>query len=207
MNCKNSLIRDKAAGSSASLQYVLWILLCFGNKDENVNFGKGHGERQVYIKPYPNGNLNILWCFSLWLTERFHSPGQHLCTFIATKESVCIRKEFNSHRIGLEHQHGFRFIVLGHQWADSLWRRCLHFCLLVYEIALKELVYWCSLCMFKLFATFAKLLGGKTLIRSYTLCKFWGFSDRVSPKLSGMSDSNFKTEIFMLFRYSEISFY
>ena len=31
------------------------------------------------------------------------------------KESVYIRKEFNSHRIGLEHQHGRRFIVLEHQ--------------------------------------------------------------------------------------------
>ena len=49
------------------------------------------------------------------LTERFHSLGQHLCTFIATKESVCIRKEFNSHRTGLEHQRGRRFIVLEHQ--------------------------------------------------------------------------------------------
>ena len=32
------------------------------------------------------------------------------------KESVCIRKEFNSHRIGLGYQHGRRFIVLGHQY-------------------------------------------------------------------------------------------
>jgi len=30
--------------------------------------------------------------------ECFHSRGQHLCKFIRTKESVCIRKEFNSHR-------------------------------------------------------------------------------------------------------------
>ena len=33
-----------------------------------------------------------------------------------TKESVCIRKEFNSQRTGLGHQHGRRFIVLGHQY-------------------------------------------------------------------------------------------
>ena len=31
-------------------------------------------------------------------TECFHSRGQHLCKFIETKENVCIRKEFNSHR-------------------------------------------------------------------------------------------------------------
>ena len=47
--------------------------------------------------------------------ECFHSRGQYLCKFIGTKESVCIRKEFNSQRIGLGHQHGRRFIVLGHQ--------------------------------------------------------------------------------------------
>ena len=47
--------------------------------------------------------------------ECFHSRGQHLCKCIGTKESLCIRKEFKSHRIGLGHQHGGRFIVLGHQ--------------------------------------------------------------------------------------------
>ena len=36
-----------------------------------------------------------------------------LCKFTGTKESVCIRKEFNSQRIGLGHQHGRRFIVWG----------------------------------------------------------------------------------------------
>ena len=49
-------------------------------------------------------------------TACFHSRDQHLCKFIGTKESVCIRKEFNSQRIGLGHQHGRRFIVLGHQY-------------------------------------------------------------------------------------------
>ena len=48
--------------------------------------------------------------------EGFHSRGQHLCKFTRTKESVCIRKDFNSHRIGLGHQHGRRFIVLGNQY-------------------------------------------------------------------------------------------
>ena len=57
--------------------------------------------------------------------ECFHSRGQHLCKFIGTKESVCIRKEFNSHRTGLGHQHGRRFIVLGHQYGrcDVMWKR------------------------------------------------------------------------------------
>ena len=33
-----------------------------------------------------------------------------------TNESVYVRKEFNSYGIGLEHQHGRRFIVLEHQY-------------------------------------------------------------------------------------------
>ena len=41
----------------------------------------------------------------------FRSRDQLLCKFIGTKESVYIRKEFNSHKTGLEHQHGRLFIV------------------------------------------------------------------------------------------------
>ena len=48
--------------------------------------------------------------------DRFHARGQHLCKFIGPKERVYIRKEFNSHKTGLEHQHGRRFIVLEHQY-------------------------------------------------------------------------------------------
>ena len=43
--------------------------------------------------------------------ECFHSRGQHLCRFIGTKESVCMRKEFNSQRIDLGHQHGRRDVM------------------------------------------------------------------------------------------------
>ena len=55
--------------------------------------------------------------------ECFHSRGQHLCEFIGTKENVWIRKEFNSHRTGLGHHHGRRFIVLGLQYGrrDVMW--------------------------------------------------------------------------------------
>ena len=48
--------------------------------------------------------------------ERFHSRGQHLCKFMTTNEIVYIRKESNSHRIALVHQHGRRFIVLENQY-------------------------------------------------------------------------------------------
>ena len=48
--------------------------------------------------------------------ECFHSSCQHLSKFIGTKESVYIREEFTSHRTGLGHKHGRRFIVLGHKY-------------------------------------------------------------------------------------------
>ena len=51
-----------------------------------------------------------------WSIERFQSRDLHLCKFIGTKESVCIRKEFNSDRIVLVRQHGRRFIVVEHQY-------------------------------------------------------------------------------------------
>ena len=56
--------------------------------------------------------------------ERFHSRGQHSCKLIGTKGSVWIRKEFNSQRTGLGHQHGRRFIVLEHQYGrrDVMWK-------------------------------------------------------------------------------------
>ena len=49
-----------------------------------------------------------------WWYRVFHSRGQHLCKFIKTKESVCIRKEFNSQRTGLGHQHGRRDVIWKH---------------------------------------------------------------------------------------------
>ena len=44
------------------------------------------------------------------------SCDQHLCKFIGTKESIFIRKDFNSHRIYLGHQHDHCFIVLRQQY-------------------------------------------------------------------------------------------
>ena len=57
----------------------------------------------------------------------FHSRGQHLCKFIGTKESVYIRKEFNSHRTGWGQKHGRRFVVLGHKYGrhDFMWKQTI----------------------------------------------------------------------------------
>ena len=44
--------------------------------------------------------------------ECFHSRGQYLRKFIGIKESVCIRKEYNSQRICLGHQYGRRDVLV-----------------------------------------------------------------------------------------------
>ena len=64
---------------------------------------------------------------TLQAIECFHSLGKHICKFIGTKESVCIRNEFNFQRTGLGHQHGRRFIVLGHQYGrrDVMWKHSI----------------------------------------------------------------------------------
>ena len=73
--------------------------------------------------------------------ECFHSRGQHLCKFIRTKESVCIRKELNSHRTGLGHQHGRRFIILGHQYGrrDVMWKHTSE------KLAIRRISFWLNL--------------------------------------------------------------
>ena len=53
----------------------------------------------------------LLYAFYAQFIERFHSYDQQLCKFIGTKESVYIRKDFNSHRIGLVHQYGRRDVI------------------------------------------------------------------------------------------------
>ena len=62
------------------------------------------------------GNPKGIHQRGLILLKHNYSRGQHICKCIGTKESVCIRKEFNSHRIVLVHQNGRRFIVLEHKY-------------------------------------------------------------------------------------------
>ena len=47
--------------------------------------------------------------------ERFHSRDYGPYWFTETKESICIKIEFNSQRFSLGHQHGRHLFVLGHQ--------------------------------------------------------------------------------------------
>ena len=56
--------------------------------------------------------------------ERFCSRGQHQVQIHWNKGKRLHKKEFNSHRIDSKHQHGRRFIVLGHQYGcrDVTWK-------------------------------------------------------------------------------------
>ena len=55
--------------------------------------------------------------FSLYRAFSLTWPASmQIYQIYGNKESVYIRKEFNSHRIGLGHQHGRRFIVLERQY-------------------------------------------------------------------------------------------
>ena len=71
---------------------------------------------QYWVREGVGGSFSRILYLSGQSIERFHTRGQRLCKFIRTKESVYIRKEFNSHRTGLVHQQGCRFIVLEHQY-------------------------------------------------------------------------------------------
>ena len=59
--------------------------------------------------------------FKLKPIQRFHSRDQHLCKSIGTKKSVCIRKEFNSHRIGFWTPTGPTF----HGFGTPIWPPCV----------------------------------------------------------------------------------
>ena len=75
----------------------------------------------------------------------------------------------------------------------------------------------CSLCKFQLFAVSneesssrkktAELLGGKTLMSSYILCKFWSFQREFHRNYLVYRAQFFRiTELVMRFQYSEILF-
>ena len=105
-----------------------------------IGLGHQHGRRFIVLG-HQYGRRDVMWKHSI---ECFHSRGQQLCKFIGTKESVCIRKEFISHRTGLGHQHGRRFIVLGHQYdrRNVIWK---------HSIALTKCKKECDIAYYKLF--------------------------------------------------------
>ena len=91
-------LSEAAFSHNGSVCRYLWVISKYFHTREDY-MGHLHAMQE---DPF---NRAISWIQMIRI-ERFHSRGQHLCKFIGTKESVYIWKEFNSHRIGLEHQHG-----------------------------------------------------------------------------------------------------
>ena len=95
--------------------------------------------------------------FLNYSTDCFHSCDQHLCKSIWAKESVCIRKEFNSHSwytnmaVPLVHQHGHHFIVWNTNMAtvtsceNALYHftssKCCRNCCLIFKTCFSYNVY------------------------------------------------------------------
>ena len=81
--------KRKKCTLTLAYQFLLWVLYSAALLSPLVKaFFKPQGIYRAFTK------------------ECFHSRGQQVCKFIATKDSVYIRKEFNSQRTGLGHQHG-----------------------------------------------------------------------------------------------------
>ena len=96
---------------------------------------------RILCDKHPANIYQLFPCVLHCSIECFHSRDQHLCKFIGTKESVYIRKEFNSHRTSLGHQHGRRFIVLGHQYGrrDVMWKHSIDALVALYSFTLIQI--------------------------------------------------------------------
>ena len=100
--------------------------------------GKQSNKFLVMNKIFDNIHIIIPYAWLPRLTEsttflQVQSVFTHVATIYANlmnnKKGVYLRKEFNPHRISLEHQHGHQFIVLEHQYGrhDVMWKRSILF--------------------------------------------------------------------------------
>ena len=65
----------------------------------------------AFLSPLVKALFKPLGIYRAFTKECFHSRGQQVFKFIATKDSVYIRKKFNSQRTGLGHQHGGIYVT------------------------------------------------------------------------------------------------
>ena len=129
--CCFCFVRAFSLQSHTKIRKLLYQIIYFVNKfkvhfSPSLSTPKSQGGNR-YDRLYHFQASRIWRVIGSICIECFHSRGQHLCKFIRTKESVCIRKEFNSQRTGLGHQHDRRFIVLGHQYGrrDVMWKHSI----------------------------------------------------------------------------------
>ena len=92
---------------------VIFTLLCFVLM-QTLSAITGQIASESFLAPYSV-------CFSklslhiFGLIDRFHSRDQRPYWFNETKESICIKIEFNSQRVSLVHQYGRHSFVFVHQ--------------------------------------------------------------------------------------------
>ena len=131
--------------------------------------------------------------------------GFTVCKFIGTKESVCLRIEFNSQRTGLGHQHGRRFIVLGHQYGrrDVMWKHSINVLYLIHDVEIPEtkrfycqgawigynIEYACGVDRRKVgWSVYGHVIAEFSRMDRFS--KLWGFE--LSPWSNKISAQNFK---------------
>ena len=137
-----------------------------GIKQKKSSWGSVMNDTFFFWNKFTKASIFVSVC--CWGIECFHSRGQHLCKCFVTKEIICIRKEFISHRTNLGHKHGRCFIVLGHQygWRDVMWKHSIQWCtsppLLPHPVATNLKLF--SLENWSVFHNWYPFLGQKPLI-------------------------------------------
>ena len=99
-------------------------VLCLSNGATPKCTEKTHHYWSIHTPPKTKKHESLIIMASLNRAFSLTWPASTQIHWNKLKESVCIRKEFNSHGTVLGHQHGRRCIVLGHQYGrrDVMWK-------------------------------------------------------------------------------------
>ena len=100
-------------------QRPLCVVGRLGRREKKARGARWEGEREraPAFSLFPSSSARLL----------FFDYCSFYRVFSLTWQRVCIRKEFNSYRNSLWHQHGSRFIVLGHKYGrrDVMWKHSI----------------------------------------------------------------------------------
>ena len=97
------------------------------NKCMSIRVSSSMSSSRIWDAPFSYFKITSLSSIIMQLIECFHSRDYRPYWFTETKESICIKIEFNSQRFSLGHQHGRHFFVLGHQHGrrDVMWKHSI----------------------------------------------------------------------------------
>ena len=102
-------------------------VLCLSNGATPKCTEKSHHYWSIHTPPKTKKHESLIIMASLNRAFSLTWAASTQIHWNKLKESVCIRKEFNSHGTVLGHQHGRRCIVLGHQYGrrDVMWKHSI----------------------------------------------------------------------------------